>query len=137
MAFSKCKGTVLSMSVSGVSTSVAQVIEITPPKSKSIDFEAETLDQSGVGVPRELTGYVDADAFSATLFWDPALASQAAIEGEISTPDKTTWSVTCADSGTTSISWTSAGLEFGAVIGTREGLKAELSGNIDGLPVYA
>ena len=76
MAFSKCKGTVLSMAVSGVSTSVAQVIEITPPKSKSIDFEAETLDQSGVGVPRELTGYVDADAFSATLFWDPALASR-------------------------------------------------------------
>mgnify|MGYP005660880461 CR=1 FL=1 len=136
MAFNKCKGTLLKVEVASVSTTVAQVMEITPPKSKSLDFEAETLDQAGVGVPRELTGGTDTDPFSATLFWDPVLAVQAAIQAAIDTPAKTVWQLLFVNAEASTIDWNSAGLEFGAVVAARDGLKAELSGNIDGLPVF-
>ena len=127
MAFNKCKGTLLKVEVASVSTTVAQVTEITPPKDKSLDFEAETLDQSGG---------TDSDPFSATLFWDPVLAVQAAITSAITTPAKTVWQILFVNTEASTIDWTSAGLEFGAVVAAREGLKAELSGNIDGLPVF-
>ena len=135
MAIAKCKGTLIQVEVASTLTTIAQLVELTLPKDKSTDFEAETLDQAGVGMPREMTGSTDTDPFGATLFWDPALASQAIIRTSIATPVKTIWAIILVDVGATQYDFTAAGLEFGGVVAGKDGLKAELSGNVDGLPV--
>ena len=135
MAFSKCKGTLLQVEISSTMTTVAQLIELTPPSMESLSFENLTLDQSGVGVAREITGYTDASPFTGMVFWDPALANHAHITTNITTPAKTTWQIVFADSGASEIDWVSAGLKFTAEVSARDGLKASIEGDIDGIPV--
>lgn len=132
---SKCKGAVLSLEVASVSTPVSQLIEVGLPQVQTVDFEAETLDQAGVGMPRELTGYADTDGFSSALFWDPTLASHAAIIAAQTTPAKTVWNITLANAAATEIDFSCAGIKFGGQVARRDGLKANLTGNLDGLPV--
>ena len=137
MAFSKCKGTVLKLDISSVLTAIAQVISVDLPEDEASDFEALTLDQAGVGMPREMTGYTDSNGFAAELFYDPALSPHTAIRtNHIATPAKSTWQIILADAGTTTIDFTIAGLKFKAEVAAADGLKASMSGNLDGIPTH-
>jgi len=135
MAFSKCKGTVLQIDIASTMTTIAQLIEVDAPSMQSTSFENLTLDQAGVGVARELTGYTDSDPFTAMIFWDPALAPHIKLSDDIATPAKTTWQIVFPNTGASEIDWVSAGLKFKAVTAARDGMKAEIEGDIDGVPV--
>ena len=122
MAISKSKGTLLQLSVATVQTTVAQCLDLTCPGYESKDFESMTLDQTGVGEGRDLTGYVGGADVAAELWWDPELAVQAALLALTTTPAKGTMKVVFVNPGAS---------EF---LFTVEGLKAKWSGNLDGIP---
>ena len=135
MAFSKCKGTILQIDIASTMTTIAQLIEVEPPSMSSSSFENLTLAQAGVGVARELPGYTDADPFTAMIFWDSALAPHIKLSDDIATPAKTTWQVVFPDAGASEIDWVTAGLKFKATVAALDGMKAEIEGDIDGVPV--
>lgn len=132
-----CKGTLLKLSIASTLTTVAQMIETTPPTWKSTDYESKTLDQSGAGVPRDLDGYADGGEFSATFWWDPTVASHAAMLALITTPTKGTWEQVLTGGTPNKIDFTSAGLQLSPKVDMGKGLQAEIKGNLDGLPVLS
>lgn len=135
MAKVKGKGTAIKVDISSVMTAISQVISITPPAIASLDYDSTTLDTSGAGKERELTGYAESDAFSAELFWDPALAVHDFLYDSINTPVETTWNMVFVDSGDAELDWTTTGLKFAPVVAMNDGLKATVTGEVDQIPV--
>ena len=133
MAQLKCKGTILQLDVATVYTTIAQVISLTPPSIKSLEYDATTMDQAGVGTAFELTGYAESDGFEAEIFWDPALSIHDTVENNITTPAKTDWRIELTDSGPTQIDWSTASLEIKGAVAMLDGLKATIKGGVDGL----
>lgn len=130
----KSKGTVLKLDISSVLTAVSQLISVTPPKRRTLDFDSTTLDTT-LGKEKELTGYAEADPFEAELFWDPALAVQAAIDDLIDpTPTASTWQIVFANTDASELDFDCAGIELGEVVAMDDGVKQPIKGNIDGLP---
>jgi hypothetical protein len=137
MAQVRSKGTLLKLSIASTLTTVAQMIENSPPSWKSTDYESKTFDQSGAGVGRDLDGYADGGEFSATFWWDPALATHAAILALITTPTKGTWETLLTGSTPNKIDFTSAGIQLSPKLDMGKALQAEVKGNLDGLPVLS
>lgn len=135
MAKVKCKGTVLQLDIAAVYTAVAQLISHTPPKFASSAYDGTTLDTSGAGEETELTGYADGGEFSAEIFWDPELAVHAAITDAIVTPAATNWKTIFVNSGASELAYTCTGLEFAPAVAMKDGLKANITGELDQLPV--
>ena len=136
MAVSKCKGSVIKLDIATVLTPIAQVIGINLPDEEATDFENVTLDQAGVGVGREMDGYVNSSGFGAEVFFDPALAAHVALRTNITTPAKTTWQVALANADASTFDIVCAGTKLKLGIAARDGLKATLSGNSDGLATF-
>jgi hypothetical protein len=128
-----CKGTLLKLSMASVLTTIAQLTAIQPPGLKSTSYDSSSFDQSGNARAKDMDGWTEGNDFSASLWWDPALASHAAIAAAISTPVKTTWEVLFP--GGKKIDWTSAGLELSPKCDQRTALQCDIKGEIDGLPV--
>jgi hypothetical protein len=135
MSTFKSKGTVLKVDVAAVLTPIAQLVELTPPGQESIDVEAPTLDQTGAGIPREMTGYVDASALDCLIYWDPALAVQAILNTNVSTAVKTTAQIVYSNTAASEFDFTLAGQTFTHQTSQRDLLKAKFGGKLDGLPV--
>lgn len=134
MAKIKSKGTVLSLEIATVKTAVGQLISVKPPTERSLDFDGTTLDTT-LGKEKELSGYAEAEAFEAELFWDPELAVQAAILALIKpTPAEGDWEIDFVNAGASNLAFTSVGLELGVAVEMDNGLKASIKGNVDGLP---
>ena len=136
MAFSKCRGTVLKLDIASTLTAIAQVIGVDPPEEESLDYEVLTLDQTGTGVGREMNGYNDSSGFGAELFFDPALAPHLAIRTNIATPAKTTWQIILANTDASEFDIICASTKLKLGVAARDGLKATLSGNSDGLATF-
>ena len=139
MAKVKSKGTLLKVDISATLTTVAQLLSVTPPTFRSLDYGEFTLDQRGTGKERELSGYTETDAFEAEMYWDPDLAVHDAIINAIipDPPIASVWQILFVNTGASSINWTSTSLELGPQVPTGgDGLRATIKGEIDGLPVY-
>jgi hypothetical protein len=135
MAQTLTKGTLFKFTISSVLTTIAQLMAVTPPGWKSESWESTTFDQSGVGKSKDMTGYAEGNEFSCTLFWDPALASHAAILASITTPVKTAAEVLFPS--TKKIDFTIADLELSPKVERDKAAMAELKAGIDGLPVVS
>jgi len=94
-----------------------------------------TLDQSGVGEERDLTGYVAGDDLDAEVFWDPDLANHAALLALVTTPAKGTCQVVFVNTGASEIDFVTAGAEFKPIVKMNDGLKGKFKASIDGSPV--
>lgn len=136
MAVIVCKGTVLQQEISSVLTAVAQVINLDLPESETETFEADTLDNSGAGIPHKVTGRVEGGSLGAELFFDPALAGHQALTDVITTPASQVWKIIFADSGTTEWDFTTAGIGLGGTVALNDGLKATLTAKLDGMVTY-
>lgn len=136
MAKIKSKGTTLKQEIASVLTAVAQVISLTLPECESETYEADTLDNENAGIPYEPTGRSEGGSASAELFYDPALAGHVALLTIITTPATTGWSITFADTATSTWTFDGAGLSFGGTAAMNDGLKGSLSIKLDGLPTF-
>lgn len=136
MAFVKCKGSVLQREISSVYTAVAQVISIDLPKMASETFEADTLDNANAGIPHKTTGRTEGDSLGFELFYDPALTGHKGMLALLTTPAPQNWRVVFADTGASTWTFTGAGFTFGGKVDLKDGLKAQCSIKLDGLPTF-
>ncbi len=137
MAIIRCKGTVFSVAVSGAVAPIAQVLSLELPEAKGETFEADTLDNSGVGIPHKATGRVEGGELSGELFLD--LAIHTGITGFLTTPpavgDSGAGSI--AFPGGTGMHFDIAGMGLGGSVALKEGLKGKFSAKLDGIPDYS
>ena len=136
MAKIKNKGSVLQMEISTVYTAVAQIISMDLPDMEAETFESDTLDNADAGIPYDPTGRTEGGSLGFELFFDPALAGHQALLDLLTTPADQDWKIIFADTGTTEWTFTGAGFSFGGAIALSEGLKANCSIKLDGLPTF-
>ena len=135
MAKIKVKGTVFQKTISAVLTDIAQCISIEFSGAEVETFNSTTLD-GGVGMTYSQTGFSEGGTCDVELYYDPALSAHQAITDEIAAPADCVWNVTFADSGTTDMGFTSAGVGFGISVQMGDGLKGSVSLKLTGLPTF-
>ena len=136
MAQLKCKGSILEQSIATVYTAVAQIISMDLPKFASETYEADTLDNASAGIPHKPTGRTEGDSLGFELFFDPALTGHKALISLLSSPASQNWKLKFADSGPTTWPFVGGGFSLGAKIDMKDGLKAQASIKLDGLPTF-
>lgn len=136
MAFVTCKGTKLQASIATVFTPIAQLLDMKLPTMKSETFEGDTLDNEEAGIPKKPTGRTDAGDVSASLFFDPALASHKFLLSLLKEPATQAWKIVFADTGKTEWPFTGGGFSLGGTVSLKEGLKADITITLDGLPTF-
>jgi hypothetical protein len=136
MAQLKCKGTVLEREIASVYTAVAQVLSIDLPKMQSETYEADTLDNANAGIPYKVTGRTEGDSVGFELFFDPALTGHKGMLALLTTPAAQNWKVKFADAGPSTWTIPSSGFSFGGKVDMKDGLKAQCSFKVDGLPTF-
>lgn len=130
------KGTVLQQELSMVFTAVAQVVSLSYSGAESETFECTTLDTVGAGKEYGATGYTEPGSVDFEIFYDPALAGHQALTDLLTTPAEQNWKIIYADTGTTELPFTGAGISWGNDIQMSDGLKASGSIKLSGLPTY-
>lgn len=136
MSFIKCKGTALAQKIASAYVAVSQVISLELPEAESETFEADTLDNTGAGIPYKPTGRSEGGSCSGELFYDPALDSHMDLLELIREPQSEDWQVTFADTGASTWTFAGAGLSFGGTVALNDGLKGNFSIKLDGIPTY-
>jgi len=136
MAKVKCKGTVLQQELSMGFTAVAQVVSLEQSGAESETTDVTTLDTSGAGKEYMPTGYSEGGSVSGELFYDPALAGHQAITDLITTPSEQNWKIIFADTGTTEMAFTGAGVGFDISVQQNDGLRASFSIKNDQIPTF-
>lgn len=136
MAKIKCKGTSLSQTISAAYVAVAQIIDLELPTAESETFESDTLDNTDAGIPYDPTGRSEGGSCSGNLFYDPALAGHKNLTELIRVPAKETWKITFADTGSSTWTFSGAGFSLGGAVALNDGLKANFSIKLDGIPTY-
>ena len=133
MAKVACKGTVIKHTISAVLTAIAQALSIEVQGSQSTTWDSTTLD-GGTYKTYDPTGYAEPGTCSMELFYDPALAGHQFITDTQRTPADNAMQITYADSGSTTQSFTQAGVSFGVTVAMEDGLKGSVEYQIDGDP---
>ena len=139
MSLIKTKGTVFSMGLGGASAAIAQVISLDLPKTKVETFEADTLDNTDVGIPKKSTGRVDGGSVSGELFLDTSIHT--VLTGFLAAPPdpaddpQGTASITFGGGG--SMSFEICGIELGGTVALNDGLKGDFSCELDGTATFA
>lgn len=142
MSIYKTKGAVASVEIASTLTPVSQIIEMGIPNKKTTSFESMTIDQpdNDPGKGKEMSGWAESDGWDAEIFWDPVLAVHEALDDAIDTPAKTVWQIELLGDGlatsSSTIDFTAAGLTLGPTLPFEDGMKANISAEIDGIPVY-
>lgn len=127
------KGSVFKQEVSTVLTTIAQLYSIDLPEHAIETFEADTLDNTNVGIPYKPTGRVEGGSVGLSGFLDPALASFQILTDRINAPTTAEGaSITFADSGTTAWTFETAGLTLGGTIVLNDGVKFTCTIKLDG-----
>lgn len=137
MAKVKCKGMKIQHTISMSLVDIAQVLSIEISGSASETYESHTLDTSGAYKTKDQTGYSDPGEVSIEMFWDPALAGHQAITDLITTPADNAMKIIYADTGVTEQSFTAAGVEVGVTADMADGLKGNVTYQIDGTTGWA
>jgi hypothetical protein len=127
---------VLQQSIASVYTAVAQIISIDLPKFASESYEADTLDNANAGIPHKTTGRTEGDSLGFELFLDPALTGHKALIALLTTPASQNWKLLFSDSGPTTWPFVGCAFSMGGKVDLKDGLKAQCSIKLDGLPTF-
>ena len=138
MSIIKSKGTVFSMGVGGASTAIAQIISLDLPEQAVETFEADTLDNSGVGIPYKSTGRVEGGSVGGELFFNTTTHS--IIIGFLTSPPdpdddpQGTGSITFGGGG--GLTFEIAGISLGGSVALNDGVKGTFNAKLDGVATY-
>ena len=132
----KCKGTALAQEIASSYVTVAQVISLELPSMESETFEADTLDNVNAGIPYQTTGRTEGGSCSGELFYDPTLDSHQDLLELLREPQAEDWQITFADSSQSTWTFAGAGFSLGGTVALNDGLKANFSIKLDGIPSY-
>lgn len=127
------KGHVVEHTISCMLTPIAQIIEFELTGAGSETYKSTTLD-GGVYHTYDPTGYSEPGSVNATLFYDPALAGHQFFGDTMDAPADNAMRVTHTDSGSTTQSFTVAGVQLGYNVVQDDGVRGRVSWKIDGDP---
>lgn len=131
----KSKATAIKLSIATVFTTIAAVKSLKSQKPKVQTYDSTALD-SGVGMEKSVTGYVDSGSVTGTLWYDTSTATHKALLGKITTPtEDDSWKLVFADSG----EWAFTGIltEFGDVkVEMNSGITADFTVETDGVITF-
>lgn len=133
MAKIASKGTALKLSISSVFTTIAAVIGLNGPGMKPAVYDATALD-SGVGMEKKPTGYVDGGTVSGNLFFDPVAATHQALTDLVTTPAVASWKNVWSDGASTEWPYSGTLTGFNPSAALADGLKADFEITLDGIP---
>ena len=142
MAKLKVKGTVLEQGSGTTYTAVAQVTGFSITGMETETYDADTLDGS-VGIAYDPTGRVEGGSSSWDLLYDPALTGHQDITDIVvaaallttGLPNKVNWKVKFANTSSTELTFTSAGVGFEITGAISDGLRGTVTFKHDGMPV--
>lgn len=134
----RCKGTALQQYIASAYVAVAQVISLDGPDMEAETYEADTLDNTSAGIPYEATGRVEGGSISGEMFYDPALDSHKDLLELLRLPPTTNelWKLVFADADTSEYGFSGAGLSFSPTVALNDGLKANFSIKLSGIPSF-
>lgn len=142
MAKLKCKGMVLSLASGTTYTPVAQVISMGVSGIETETYDSRTLDGTA-GVEYDPTGFVEGGSTDFELFHDWALAGHQAIHDLVvaaclntdGSANKTDWKMIAANTASTEMTMTAAGVGIDITAAASDGLKASVKLKHSGCPV--
>lgn len=130
------KGSVFQIEVASTLTAIAQLISIDLPEHEAETFEADTLDNSSVGIPYKATGRVEGGSVGIEGFLDPVLASFQIITDLLNDPTLATTGdgakIIFADAATTEWAFTIAGVSISGTVALNDGVKFTSTIKLDG-----
>lgn len=139
MAFIRCKGTALQVTVATVLTEIAQVISLDLPEAETETYEADSLDNENAGIPYKPTGRAEGGSVGYEMFLDPALAGHQALTDLLTTPtdiEDLALQIVFADSDATEWPMVAAGMSLGGTVALNDGLKASGNFKLDGMVTF-
>jgi hypothetical protein len=129
------KGTILK--TSGATTTlaaVAQVLDISLSGQESETYDSSTVD-GPVGKTYAATGYSEGGSLDFSCFFDSSLAGHQVFTDTIAAPADITGSLVWTGA-TTEVTFTAAGVGFGADVAMDDGVKASVSLKLTGLMAH-
>lgn len=130
------KGTALKVEVASTLTAIASLISLDLPEHSAETFEADTLDNSSVGIPHKATGRVEGGSVGFEGFLDPVATSFQILTDLLLDPTLGTTgdggSITFADAAATVWSFSIAGVTLGGTAVLNDGVKFSGSIKLDG-----
>lgn len=133
MAKIPVKGTQLQQDLSGVYTAVAQLTSVSLSGTENETVETDTLDNTDAVIQMDPTGRTTGGSVDAEMLYDPALQGHKNITALLTTPVRENWRVVYADSGQTTLDFTSAGIGFEATAEQGDFLRGSLSAEVTAL----
>lgn len=142
MALILSKGTLLKQEIASVFVTVAQLKTISFDGAESETFDSTTLD-SGTGKRHTPTGYVEGGSFSASGYYDPALAghqsltdlvNESYIAAGVVVPQA--WKVVFTDNAATEMLFSTVGASAGIKVDPGAALMIEFKGKLTGLLTF-
>ena len=91
MAKRSSKGSLLKLSIASIYTPVTHIISLNGPNSEVQEAETPTLDQTGAGIPHDITGWVEPGTSDFEAYWDPLLAIHQALKALLIVPAVKQW----------------------------------------------
>ena len=126
------KGAVIQLSIAAVFTTIAQTTDIKCPSPK-VQVENVPDLSSGVGIPKQVTGYTDAGQFGGSVYFDPADATHKAITAYLASPASSSWKIIYSDVAPTTWSFSGIVTDFTPTVSVGQFMKADFGGEITGL----
>lgn len=142
MAKVKVKGTVLSQASGTTYTPVAQITSFSVSGMETETYESRTIDGTA-GISYDPTGYVEGGSTSFDLLYDPALTGHQDITDIVvaasmlttGAANKVNWKIVFANTNSTELTMTSAGIGFEITGEMSDGLRSSVTLKHDGMPV--
>ena len=132
----RCKGTAIQQYIASSYVALAQVISLDGPSVESEHYEADTLDNTGAGIPYESTGRTEGGSLSGELFYDPALDSHQDFLELLRLPPTTNELWTLYFSNTEEWTFGCASHSFSPTVALNDGLKGSFGMKLDGIPSF-
>ena len=109
------KGTLLKLTIAASLTTIAQIDSISPGSQEQETVECDTLDNTTADIPMQGTGRSTQEKTNCNGYYDPANASQQFVVKQIADGETgaVAGTIVLADSGTTAVGFSAAGLSFG------------------------
>lgn len=141
MAKLKVKGSVISLASGTTYTPVAQVIGFDVSGMATETYDSRTLDGTA-GVEYDPTGFVEGGSTTFELFHDWALAGHKSIHSLVTsaclntdgTTNKTNWKIIAANTSSTEITMSAAGVGIDITGAASDGMKASVTLKHSGCP---
>ncbi len=130
------KGTVFQVDIASTLTAVAQLTDISSSGNESETYDSTTLD-GAVAKTYGQTGFTEPGTVDISGFYDPVLSTHTEMRDLLDTPADKDYAIVYADSGTTTKSFTGAGISFEDQVTLNDGVKFSCSIKLTGAPTYA